>query len=208
MEKESQEWGWWRWRSLWCVCCRKPEHHGGQTGMWGQSGVMGLFYCSLCTCLWGSSWVYKRQHSHLWNGNTDSIWIVSLLGRRYRSEVAQWGSAQTARSGCPGHDLVVGRAVPSCFPTPLPQQNRLCALPVGKGPAGEESPLQPWVLWSLLQKKSNHLKHVQPASCQPVISVHMSAVTFKRYFEPLRDQQSKIYVWFGFGFHTYHFPVW
>lgn len=114
----------------------------------------------------------------------------------------------TVRSGRPGHDLVMGRAVPLCFPTPLPRQNSLCALPVGKGPAGEESPLQPWVLWSLLKKKSNHLKDVQPASCQAVISVHMSAVAFKRYFEPLRDQQSKIYVWFGFGFYTYNFPVW
>ena len=66
---------------------------------------------------------------------------------RWRSE--RRGACMTVSYGCPGHDLVVDRAAPLCLPTPLPQQSRLCALPVGKGPAGEESPLQPWVLWSL-----------------------------------------------------------
>ena len=36
------------------------------------------------------------------------------------------GALTAVSSGCPGHDLVMDHAVPLCFPTSLPQQNRLC----------------------------------------------------------------------------------
>lgn len=78
-----------------------------------------------------------------WEEETEVIW---------HSE----GALTTVSSGCPGHDLVMDHAVTLCFPTPLPQQNRLCRPRLlGKAQLEKNLHYNPGCCGHSLKKKKN-----------------------------------------------------